>query len=93
MRSKRKYCDRSRGEIRKLRNDCLRSQEEVAAILKITRTELQSSESRALLKFKRALFHMLGRTPCDANEAIETLIEQPLTKIPRNQKWKSNARK
>lgn len=93
MKVKRKYPKRIRGEIRKLRNDCLRTQEEVAALLNITRTELQTSESRALLKFKRALFYLLGRFPADAVEAADTLLEQPLTKIPRNQKWRSNARK
>ena len=86
MKPKRKYPNRSRGEIRKLRNDCLRSQEEVAAILKLTRTELQSSESRALMKFKRALFYLLGRIPCDASEAADALLENSLSKIPRNQK-------
>lgn len=93
MKPKRKYPKRIRGEIRKLRNDCLRSQEEVAAILKLTRTELQTSESRALMKFKRALFYLLGKVPDDANEAADALLENSLLKIPKNQKWRSNARK
>jgi hypothetical protein len=90
MKPKRKYLDRSRGEIRKLRNDCLRSQEEVAAILKLTRTELQSSESRALAKFRNALFHLLGRLPDDANEAAMALLENNLSRIPRNRKRDKN---
>lgn len=89
----RTHIDRSRGEIRKLRNDCLRSQEEVAAMLSLTRAELQTSESRALLKFKRALFHLLGREPVDTSEAILALLEQPMNRIPLSQKRKNNVRK
>lgn len=86
MKAKRKYPKRNRAEIRKLRHDCLRSQEEVAAILKLTRAELQSSESRALAKFRAALTYMLGRKPIDVSEAMDALLENNLSRIPRNQK-------